>query len=192
MTEEAAAYDAAAAIDALLGADDGTILAAMAQYRSSLVTLFGRDGVVELLRKAVDDAPNVEYFTRRSRREIDPARPQVNLKVDDVGAMAAHPSLVPVGLRSKGSFGNGATEKEQEAIVAFKSAVLYEEVCMPMAKVMNEALQRHWNKAKGVLETRGADHAAAVLLLTNLFVVRVTQDTRVASPDKMCILGLFV
>jgi hypothetical protein len=190
--DEEVVYNAAEAIDSLLEADDGQLLAAMSHYRDSMVTLFGRDGIVEMLRKAVDAAPNVEYFTKRSRREIDPARPQVNVKINDTAAMTAHPQLIPAAARPRGDLGTGASDKQHEDIVRFKSAVLFEEVCIPLATEMNEALHRHWGKAKDYLVSKGVDRSSAVMLLTNLFVVRVARDPKVHSADKMCVLGIFI
>ena len=183
-------YAAAAAIDALLDQDDGQLLASMAYYKASLVTMFGRAGIIELLRAAVDAAPHVDYFTRRSRREIDLARPAVNLRVDDAGALAFDPQLDPTP--SRGPLGLGATDAEHDRILQFKTAVLYTEVCVPMADEMNKALRQHWDKARDYLVARGLDQTAARMLLTNMFVVRVARGPTVPSQDKMCVLGLLV
>ena len=78
-SHDAALSLAADALDRLLGDDDNQILAAIALYRSTLTELFGRAELVQMLADAVEQAPNVSFFSRRSRREIDPGRPELNL-----------------------------------------------------------------------------------------------------------------
>lgn len=187
-------YDAAEAIDALLEASDGELLAAMALYKSSLLELFGRSGLVEILRQAIDEAPTVDYFSRRSRREIDPGRPEVNLRVDDAAALVAHPALLTGSLRGVASVLNGgiASDQDHATLLEFKSAVVFEEVCRPMATKMNAALAPHWERAKSRLAQRGVNPAVMRMLLCNMFSIRVVRDDKIKPADKMCQLGLFV
>ena len=189
-----AAFDAAEKIDSLLSADDGTILASIAYYKSSLLEMFGRDGLVEMLRMAVDEAPDVDYFSRRSRREIDPGRPEVNLRVNDAGALEAMPDLKQLA----GRFGGRVEDldsnesKQHDVLVSIKSGVIFEQVCRPMASLMNEALGPHWQKARSRLISRGLDPDLARMLLTNIFTIRVSRDAKVTPRDRMCTLGLFL
>ena len=118
-------YDAAEVIDSLLGGDDGSILAAMAHYKASLLSLFGREGIVSLMRNAVDVAPHVTYFSQRSRREIDPARPTVNLRVDHERALAENEPL-------KAEWGFRPYDSE-DGLLALKAAVVHHEVCRAMS-----------------------------------------------------------
>lgn len=191
-----ATFDAAEKIDSLLRADDGQLLASIAFYKTSVLELFGREGLVEMLRDAVDAAPNVDYFSRRSRREIDPGRPEVNLKVDDAGAWDAVEGLAArmrqSGVHRAEDLGTGATEDQHRLVVTLKTSVVFEQVCRPLASRMNEALAPHWEKARGRLVAQGLDESMVRLLLTNMFVLRVAQDAKVASRDKMVTLGLFV
>ena len=190
-----AAFDAAEKIDSLLNADDGTILASIAYYKSSLLELFGREALVEMLRKAVDDAPDVEYYSRRSRREIDPGRPEVNLRVNDPQAMDSIPDLKRhldrAGVSRTDELDSG-DDRHHDVLVSVKSGTIFEQVCRPMASRMNAVLEPHWQKAKSRLVSRGLDSDLARLLLTNIFTIRVSRDAKVAPRDRMCTLGLFL
>lgn len=191
-----AVYDAAEAIDELLSESDGQILAAMAFYKSSLLELFGREGLVEILRQAVDSAPNVEYFSRRSRREIDPGRPEVNLRVNDAGALAAHESLAAemrvAGIPDAAKLNSLQTDEEHAKLVSFKSNVIFTEVCVPMATRMNEALAPHWERARSRLIDLGLSPERARLMMCSMFSIRVGQDSKTLSKDKMAVLTLFI
>ena len=189
-------YDAGKAIDELLGGDDGRLLAAMARYRSSILELFGREGIVELIRQSVDEAKTVEYFSRRSRREIDPGRPEVNLRVRDSLAWEAHEAIASKfkqsGVFTPAGLGSGATDDEHAKISAFKASVIFQEVCNPLATKMCDALRPHWAKARAKLIEDGLDESMARMMIYNMFVVRVGQDKAVKSEDKLCTLSLFV
>ena len=189
------AFDAAEKIDSLLNADDGTILASIAYYKSSLLEMFGRAGLVEMLRTAVDEAPDVDYYSRRSRREIDPGRPEVNLRVNDAGALEAVPGLgkylIGTGAGRTDDLDSGV-DSQHDALVSVKSGAIFEQVCRPMVSRMNATLEPHWPKARSRLISRGLDPDLARLLLTNIFTIRVSRDAKVASRDRMCTLGLFL
>ena len=189
MEKQQDTYSAAEAIDALLEEDDGALLAAMARYKSSIIELFGRNGVVEILRSAVDAAPHVEYFSRRSRKEIDPNRPEVNLRVDHVKAVAENEVLAA---RWK-----NVENIDERDLLALKAAVIHEEVCRAMATTMNEALAPHWEKAKGFFSNlqkeRGGDQVKVLkLMLCTLFTVRVGADPSVQAADRLCTLLVFI
>jgi hypothetical protein len=180
-------YSAAEALDALLGQDDGALLASMAHYKTSLLELFGRDGIVEILRQSIDEAAHVDYYSKRSRREIDPRRPEVSLRVDDVASMLARGEQ-PYNPQTA----SGRTDEEHTMIARYKTDVIFEQVCRPMASRMNAALTPHWEKAKTHLTERGVDPNLARLLLCNMFVVRIGQDPKMPALDKMCTLGIVV
>jgi hypothetical protein len=181
-------YDAAEKIDELLDGDDGALLAAMARYKANVLELFGRDGIVEILREAVDSAPHVEYYSRRSRREIDPLRPEVNLRVDHMKAISDRIDSLERYSNWKDSDGG---DKE---LTAIKAAVIYEEVCKVMATRMNETLAPHWTKAKTYMTERKIvkDPKELIMLLCTLFSVRVGTDTKVLPADRMCSLIVFI
>jgi hypothetical protein len=186
---------AAEEIDALLGQDDGALLAVLARYRVNLIECFDRGTLVELLRAAVDKAPCVSYYSNRSRRSIDPARPSVDLLVDDAAALKCHPKIA-LELKQKGlqkdELGYGITKEEYDRIARFKTAVVYAEVCQPLVTEMNAALTTNWPKAQARLVAAGTKLEMARLLLTNLFTVRVNNDVNIPSPRKMTQLGLFI
>ena len=182
-------YDAAEKIDSLLDDDDGALLAAMARYKANVLELLGREGIVEILRECIDAAPNVEYFSRRSRKEIDPVRPEVNLRVDHAAAVAAFPETFPkfVGIASEPKI-------DDKELTAIKAAVIYDQVCRPMATRMNEILAPHWEKAKVYMTYKKLikDPRDLILLLCTLFSVRVGTDASVAPNDRMCSLIVFI
>ena len=180
-------FDAAEKIDQLLSGDDGALLAAMARYKASMLELFGRDGIIEILRETIDAAQHVEYYSRRSRREIDPTRPEVNLRVNHEAALAASSDLLAKyqGIDIAGS---------EDKLTAVKAAVIYDEVCRPMATKMNEILAPHWEKAKHYMRDKKLvkDPKDLIMLLCTLFSVRVGTDTSVSASDRMCSLIVFL
>lgn len=177
-------YSAAEAIDALLQNDDGELLAAMARYRTNLLELFGRAGLVEMLRTAVDAAPDVEYFSRRSRREIDPGRPEVNLRVDAKSALTSS-----LALQSR--FISGA--HDETTMTALKAAVIHEQVCIPLTTQINSALTPHWSRAKSRLQENAAvDPRLISMMLCTMFSVRIATDDSVQLDDRMCTLAFVI
>jgi hypothetical protein len=188
MSEQDNTFDAAEKIDALLDGDDGALLAAMARYKANILELFGRDGIVEILREAIDNAAHVEYFSRRSRKEIDPLRPEVNLKVDHLKAVADK-------CESVSRFaGTSSWESDEKDLTALKAAIIYDEVCRPMATKMNEALAPHWAKAKTYMTDKKIvkNPKDLIMLLSTLFSVRVGTDSNVAPNDRICSLIVFI
>ena len=187
--QETDLQDAAEVIDSLLGDDDGSILAAMAYYKSSLLTLFGRDGIVSMLREAVETAPHVAYFSQRSRREIDPIRPTVNLRVDHEKALAENEQL-------KSEWGMKSYEDEKD-LLSLKAMVIHTEVCRTMTTKMNGVLAPHWEKAKAYAGKNQAmkqalNEKALKLILCTMFSIRVSPDVSVPPVDRMCTLQFFV
>lgn len=182
-------FDAAENIDKLLEGSDGALLAAMARYRSNLLELIGRDGIVEILRTTIDQAPNVEYFSRRSRREIDPARPEVNLRVD-------HAAAVKAGGDTLARYASAVSRAQisEADLTAVKAAVIYDQVCRPMASRMNELLAPHWQKAKTYMQENQLvrDKKDLIMLLCTLFSVRVGTDASVPADERMCSLIVFI
>ena len=186
--EENSMYSAAETLDSLLGKDDGELLAAIALYKSSIITVFGRDGIVEMMKNAIDNAVNVEYFSRRSRKEISYTRPEVNLKVNHVKALEASQDL-------KVRFA-GRDVRDTNTLMALKAAVIHSEVCEPLAtKIMSE-LAPHWEKSKKFVETKYSKVAAdkMALMLCTMFSVRIADPTtaNMDPNDRMCILSIFI
>lgn len=180
-------YSAATVIDELLEMDDGELLAAVARFKSSVIVFFGRDGIVEIIRKAVDNAPNVEYFSRRSRKEIDPTRPEVQLRVDHEAAIKSSEALKQqFGHRLRGAM----TEKE---ILDVKAAVIHDQVCMVMMNEMNEAFRPHWGKAKDFADglKEGVSEKLRLMVCT-FFSVRVGNDSSVPLNDRQCTMLVMV
>ena len=188
MTDQDTTFDAAEKIDALLDGDDGALLAAMARYKANVLELFGRDGIVEILREAIDNAPHVEYFSRRSRREIDPLRPEVNLRVNHSAALDARAESLAKYV------GRSIENIDDAELTAIKAAIIYDEVCRPMTSRMNEALAPHWAKAKSYMTDRKIvkDPKDLIMLLCTLFSVRVGTDDKVGANDRMCSLIVFI
>ena len=178
---------AAETLDALLSQDDGALLATIARYKTSVTELFGREGIVDLLRIAIDNAPNIEYFSRRSRREIDSARPAVNLKVDHLSALDNNADL-------KARFaGRGDVATDKHLMVELKAAVIHEEVCIPLASSMMEKLAPHWAKSKVHIKESYSKEASdsLSLLICTIFSVRIGEET-LSSGDRMCSLSMFL
>jgi hypothetical protein len=199
MTQETSTdiFDAAQVIDDLLSDDDGAMLAAMARYRYAIITLFGRQGVVEILRKAVDEAENVDYFSaRRSRKEIDPTRPEVNLRVDWRVALANDPEL-----RSRFA-AKGDPDKDIKLMTEVKAAVIHQQVCRPMLTQMSDALAPHWKKAKATYAAMRAARPVQpdpakkerdlTMLICAMFSVRIGTDEGKAPDERICALKLFL
>jgi hypothetical protein len=179
---------AAESIDELLGEDDGRILAGMAYYRSSISTMFGKTGMVDMMREAIDASAIVSFFSRRSRAEVDPGRPEINLRVDDGAAVAAYPQFAHLleGLERCGA------DAALNRITSFKSSVIFEEVCKPLATTMSDRLRPHWEKAKAHLLSLGIREEDARMLIYNMFVVRVGSDASVPPADRMCTISMLI
>jgi hypothetical protein len=178
---------AAETLDALLSQDDGALLATIARYKTSILELFGREGVVDLLKVAIDNATNVEYFSRRSRREIDSARPEVNLKVDHLKALSEN-----VDLKARFA-GRGDVNTDKKLMVELKAAVIHEQVCIPLATALMEKLGPYWAKAKShVTDTYSKQASESLsLMVCTIFSVRISEET-VSSGDRMCSLTMFL
>lgn len=189
-SHDAALSLAADALDRLLGDDDNQILAAIALYRSTLTELFGRAELVQMLADAVEQAPNVSFFSRRSRREIDPGRPELNLVVDDAAALVAHPELASQ-LRDL-SVNAPLSPTDMNRLVAFKSGVIFQEVCRPLGEKMRSLLEPHWEKSRVQLSAQGIAPEHVSLVISNLFSVRVSTETPTKNAQRMCILSMFV
>jgi hypothetical protein len=183
--QEVDIQESAEYIDSLLDADDGSLLAAIAFYKASVIELFGRDGIVEMLKNAVDNAANVDYFSRRSRREIDPARPSVNLKVDHKAVIDTHNAL-------KARFA-GRDMTSKSVMTELKAAIIHEQVCQPLASYMSEKLAPHWATAKSHVTKKYSEEAAKKLslLICNIFSVRINDEPN-SSGEYMCALVLFI
>ena len=184
-------YDAASAIDKLLDGDDSQLLLAISRYKSSVLELFGRNGLVSILCDAVDAAPNVDYYSRRSRREINPLRPEVNLRADHVAAMTNDPELHS---RWRFKVANGLSEVE---LLSMKSDVIHTQVCREITNVMNLALQPHWTKAKAHAKEKYAelDERLLQLMLCTIFSIRIENaegNNTIDPKDRMCTLLFFI
>lgn len=182
-------YNAAEAIDRLLEKEDVDLLLAIARYKSSCLELFGRAGLVEVMRSAIDEAKNVEYFSRRSRKEINPLRPEVNVRVDHEAAVAEDSEL---SSRWKFKLANGLSEKE---LLSIKSDVLHTQVCRTITEVLNKALQPHWERTKKNAKDRYVDLNDELLrlMLCTIFAVRTENgDNGTAPKDRMVTLLFFV
>jgi hypothetical protein len=82
----------------------------------------------------------------------------------------------------------------EDKLTAVKAAVIYDEVCRPMATKMNEILAPHWEKAKHYMRDKKLvkDPKDLIMLLCTLFSVRVGTDTSVSASDRMCSLIVFL
>jgi hypothetical protein len=193
-------YDAGAAIDELLEASDSSLLAAMAYYKANMVALFGNDGFMEMLKQAVDAGKCVSYFSKRSRAEMNFARPVVRLRVNDEDACRAYPGIQAQFKWAKdGDFGYGGNPRTGEfdpraaqIITNFKAAVVMQEICRPLCDKMNAALCPHWEGAKAHLVNLGANAELQRMMVSSIFSIVVSRDSRVHSRDKMVQLGLML
>ena len=139
--EDMTPFDAGRYIESLLGDDDGTMLAQMALYRSSILAVLGREGILELVRTIIDEAKYVQYYSRRSRREMDSRRIIANLRIDYTEALKNKAYVE--------RFINGIkTEKDIDDFLVY---VLRDEVIRKIGAKVAAALEPHWKKAKAVI-----------------------------------------
>ena len=171
-------------IDDLLDMDDGKLLAEMAALRSNVLSLFGLDEIVDLIRKSVDEAENVEFFTDRSRRDIDKHRPVINLHV------------IPDNIREKyqgrefsqnmseedwkmfpfGEINSKPDSAQQIKYYKLLSGVIHSEVCSVIAETMRKSLEKHWEKSKNYMNKVGSELVS--LIIFQIFAILVDPNVR--------------
>ena len=168
-------------IDDLLEMDDGSLLAEMARIRTNLVSLFGNDEIVALIRKTVDEAENVEFFTPRSRKNIDKHRPIINLHVipenirekyasSDIGQSMNEEDwkYFPFGKNNK------VEDPQQIKYYRLLSGIIHREVCSVVAETMRLALNKHWQKARDKMANDNMEIVSMIIF--QIFSVLVNPD----------------
>ena len=198
-TEDGSAVHIGREIDKLLDMDDGTLLAEMARLRSNLVALFGRDEIVALIRKTVDEAENVEFFTHRSRRDIDKYRPVVSLHVIPSDRIReVYGDTLGVGMLDKDwnelPFGSGVQIDDPQQIKYYSllSGIIHKEICTVIAEEMRLALQKHWEKAK--IKMSSEKEGIASMIIFQIFAIMIDPDLAQARQRgrRRCTLRLMI
>ena len=177
-----------AVIDELLSADDSELLLKVAQYRQSIIDIFGRQSLLEILCDSIEKAENVEFFSRRSRREINPARMEVSIRVNHTKAIETN---LEIKSRWEGKYRLGLEEKD---ILTIKSDIIHTEVCREVSSYIVSRLQPHWENAKKTARIKYdiKDERLLQLFTSTIFSVRVIEDNNVRPEDRMCILLFFI
>ena len=106
----------------------------------------------------------------------------MNLRVNHEAALAAGSDLLAKyqGIDIAGS---------EDKLTAVKAAVIYDEVCRPMATKMNEILAPHWEKAKHYMRDKKLvkDPKDLIMLLCrSRMVFSSSRDWRSSSASSFC------
>jgi hypothetical protein len=181
-------YNAAKAIDDLLELDDGALLASLSRYKTSIIELFGREGMVNLICQVIEQANYIDFFSKRSKREIDPGHPEINLRVNHLEAIKNEESF-----KKYSRYLNQNEKLDQKLLTEIKTAVIYNQICYPLATEMSKALAPHWKKSKKFINDNYdmTNFKELSLIIYTLFSIRVNQDIKTPSEDRMCSLTLF-
>jgi hypothetical protein len=180
-------FSAAEVLDNFLGGDDGKILAGLAHYRSNIATVFGREGIVTIMKNAIKSSEIVHFFSARSEKEMDPQKPEVNLRVNDDLAIERYPQYADLLHQIRKD-----KTHDLDKITRFKSAIIFDEICIQMDKDMSEQLKPYWSKAKAYLMNLGIDEDAARMLILNMFVIRVGADQGILPVNRLCTLSMIL
>jgi hypothetical protein len=175
-TQKETLYNAAKVIDDLLDKDDGEFLASLARYKFNLIELFGRENLTILLKECISEAPYINYYSKRSEREINPNRPSVTLKVDEISAVKENSQL----------------NQNAKDLLDLKAIIVNRYVCAPLIAKLNVFLEPHWAKSKQFINANFDPSVDINLLLCTMFRLSMEDDLSIKTVDRMCTLSMIL
>lgn len=179
-------------IDENITDDERKFIVKLDKFKDDLMVLLDEGVIRDVILKAIEECPNVDFFSDRNRRQLNPKAPIMVLKiVNPKEMMEKHKSsLLQYGIRyfedvEAAAIGKGGDDKVlHERVTSFTSAIINAELTRNITRDLYTIATERFKYTIKEEQTK-EEEIDFMLLFSSIFGYTVQKDTQSINAKKV-------